>query len=139
MDEATSCATPSSTLRVLVVDDDFLCQKLATAILKKSGHSTTVAVNGREAVELAKVESFDLILMDITMPEMDGLEATRIIRDREKDTGRHVPIVAVTAGGADRETCLVTGMDDFMAKPLSAAKLAATIEIVRPVPQMGTE
>lgn len=139
MDEATGCATRSSALRVLVVDDDFLCQKLATAILKKSGYVATVAVNGREAVELAKVETFDLILMDITMPEIDGLEATRIVRDREKETGRHIPIVAVTAGGADRETCLKAGMDEFMAKPVTAAKLAATIELIKPVPQMGTE
>lgn len=138
MDEATNHPSGSSSLHVLVVDDDLLCRKLATAVLEKSGHSTTIAVNGREAVKLAEVKTFDLILMDIMMPEMDGLQATRIIRDREKETtGRYVPIVAVTAGSIERETCLAAGMDEFMPKPVRSAELAAMIELVMNLPKMG--
>jgi CheY-like chemotaxis protein len=139
MDEATDRRSESSLLHVLVVDDDPLCRTLATALLKKMGHSTTIAVNGREAVKLAEAETFDLILMDIMMPEMDGLEATRIIRDREKETGRYVPIVAVTAGGTERETCLGAGMDEFMPKPIRSAQLAAMIEFVMGSPRVGTQ
>jgi CheY-like chemotaxis protein len=139
MDQTPNARSPSSSLHVLVVDDDPLCQKLATALLKKKGHSTTLAVNGREAVKLAEIETFDLILMDIMMPEMDGLEATRIIRDREKETGRYVPIVAVTAGSTERETCLAAGMDEFMPKPIRSAQLTAMIELVIGLPQVGTE
>jgi CheY-like chemotaxis protein len=139
MDEATDRRSESSSLHVLVVDDDPLCRKLATALLKKKGHSSTIAVNGREAVKLAKVGTFDLILMDIMMPEMDGLEATRIIRGREKGTQSYVPIVAVTAGTTDRGTCLAAGMDEFISKPIRSAQLMAMIELVTGLPQVGTE
>jgi CheY-like chemotaxis protein len=108
-------------------------QKLFTALLGKTGHAVTVASNGREAVTLAEGKSFDLILMDIQMPEMDGLEATRRIRNREEKTGVHVPIVALTAS-EDRQTCLAAGVDEFMAKPIRPAELTAVIErVVRPL------
>ena len=139
MGEATDRPSGCSSLDVLVVDDDVLCQKLAVALLKKNGHSATIAVNGREAVKLAEVKPFDLILMDIMMPEMDGLEATRMIRDHEKEIGRHIPIVAVTAGSADRETCRAAGMDEFMAKPVRSAELVAMIELVMALLEMETE
>jgi CheY-like chemotaxis protein len=96
-------------------------------------YAVTIACNGREALDLAEVESFDLILMDIQMPEMDGLEATRRIRSREESTGVHVPIIALTAS-EDRQTCLAAGVDEFMAKPIRPAELTAVIErVVRPL------
>ncbi len=133
MDEVAQFPRESSSLRVLVAEDDALCQKLATAVLERSGHIVTIAGNGRDAVEQAEVNAFDLILMDVMMPEMDGLEATRVIRRREKETGVHIPIVAVTAA-SDRATCLAAGMDEFLAKPIRSAELAATIERVLIVP-----
>jgi len=113
----------------LVVEDDRICQKLAAAVLERNGHTVTIAENGRVAVKQVEVKAFDLILMDVMMPEMDGLDATREIRKREKETGVHVPIVAVTAA-SDRETCLAAGMDEFIAKPIRSGELAATIERV---------
>ena len=134
MGEVAESPTVSSSLRILVVEDDRICQKLATAVLERSGHIVTIAENGRAAVKQVEVTSFDLILMDVMMPEMDGLEATRIIRRREKETGaRVVPIVAVTAA-SDRESCLAAGMDEFIAKPIRSGELAATIERVLVLP-----
>mgnify|MGYP002629833409 FL=1 len=107
-------------LRVLLAEDSVVNQKLALALLKKWGHSGTVANNGKEAVELVARESFDVVLMDVQMPEMDGLEATRQIRQSEVGTDRHLPIIAMTAHAmkGDRELCLESGMDDYVSKPV---------------------
>ena len=107
-------------LRVLLAEDSVVNQKLALALLKKWGHSGTVANNGKEAVELATNETFDVVLMDVQMPEMDGLEATRKIRQSEAGTERHLPIIAMTAHAmkGDRELCLESGMDDYVSKPV---------------------
>lgn len=129
MGEVTQSPIRSSALHVLVVDDNTMCQTLAKAVLERNGHVVTIAENGRAAVNMIEVSSFDLILMDIMMPEMDGLQATREIRKREKRTGTHVPIVAVTAA-SDREQCLAGGMDEFIAKPIRSGELAAVIERV---------
>ena len=88
------------------------------------------AANGEEAVRAHAAESFDLILMDVQMPEMNGLEATAHIRDREKITGEHVPIIALTAHAiqGDRERCLESGMDDYLSKPLSASTLKEKVD-----------
>ena len=107
-------------LRVLLAEDSVVNQKLALALLKKWGHSGTVANNGKEAVELATQETFDVVLMDVQMPELDGLEATRQIRRSEVGTDRHLPIIAMTAHAmkGDRELCIDAGMDDYVSKPV---------------------
>jgi PAS domain S-box-containing protein len=109
-----------SCLRILVAEDNVINRAVATGILKKAGHVLVHASNGREAVEALKDGSFDLILMDVQMPEMDGLEATRQIRELEETTGDHMRIVAMTAHAmaGDRERCLAAGMDDYVSKPL---------------------
>jgi CheY-like chemotaxis protein/HPt (histidine-containing phosphotransfer) domain-containing protein len=117
-------------LRLLVAEDDPVSQKLAVGILAKRGHSVRVAQNGREAVEAVEQEPFDLVLMDLHMPEMDGFEATALIRAREFSHGGHLPIVAVTARAVtgDRERCFAAKMDDFVAKPVKGKDLVETIE-----------
>ena len=107
-------------LRILLAEDNVINRALAAGLLEKRGHSLVHAANGREAVEAYNNESFDLILMDVQMPEMDGFEATRRIRELEKATGRHTTIVAITAHAmaGDRERCLAGGMDDYVSKPL---------------------
>ena len=116
-------------LRILVAEDSPVNQKLALAVLRKMGHQVTLAATGTAAVETWKHEAFDLVLMDIQMPEMDGLEATRNIRALERPGGARTPIIAMTAHamGGDRERCLEAGMDDHVAKPINRADLAAAI------------
>ncbi|MCB0334034.1 MAG: response regulator [Bdellovibrionales bacterium] len=108
-------------LRVLVAEDNKVNQKLARKVLEKWGHSVTVAENGQEALEKLDSCTYDIILMDCNMPVLDGLEATRIIRLREKQTGAHVPIVALTANAfeEDKLRCFEAGMDDYIAKPMN--------------------
>ena len=121
-------------LRILLAEDNPVNQKLAVRLLEKQGWQVTVASNGREAVELASKDSFDLILMDVQMPEMDGLDATRVIRGKEKETGRHVPIIALTAHAMkeDRERCLQAGMDAYVPKPIKVQELFKVIEEILP-------
>ena len=116
-------------LRVLLAEDSVVNQKLALALLKKWGHSGTVASNGQEAVDLASRESFDAILMDVQMPELDGLEATRQIRQSESGTKRHIPIIAMTAHAmkGDRELCLEAGMDEYVSKPVRPWQLLTAL------------
>ena len=116
-------------LRILLAEDSLINQKLAVALLGQQGHAVKVAGNGREAVAYAAAETFDLILMDVQMPEMDGLEATAKIRDWERHADRHIPIIAVTAHAlkGDRERCLEAGTDDYIAKPLRAEELFEAI------------
>ena len=98
---------------------------LAVSLLKKWGHHVTVAENGKAALHCWEAEPFDLILMDLQMPEMDGFEATQRIRTQEQTTGHHIPIVAMTARAmkGDRERCLESGMDGYVAKPIRQQKL----------------
>jgi signal transduction histidine kinase len=123
-------------LRILVVEDNPLNQLLAVRIIQKAGHTTAVADNGREAVDLLQHEAFDLVLMDVQMPVMDGFEATAQIRHSEQGSGRHLPIVAMTANAlkGDREKCLAAGMDDYVTKPIQTAELFAAISAVVAVP-----
>lgn len=116
-------------LKILVVEDNIVNLTLALGILEKAGHSVTTAYSGVEAVEALRKQSFDLVLMDVRMPVMDGLEATRIIRRRERELGLHTPIIAMTASAMkeDRDACIQAGMDDFIAKPVSAAELLERI------------
>lgn len=117
-------------LRVLLVEDSRFNQKLAVALLEKRGHQVTVAHNGREAVELFFRQPFDRVLMDVQMPEMDGLEATQSIRQSEARSGWHVPIIAMTAQAmsGDRERCLAAGMDEYLTKPIRADHLYEVLE-----------
>jgi len=112
-------------LEILVAEDNLVNQRLILALLGKRGHAVAVATTGLEAVSQWKTGKFDLVFMDVQMPEMDGLTATRQIRQEEKTRGSHIPIVAMTAHAmtGDRERCLETGMDDYISKPLSGVSL----------------
>jgi PAS domain S-box-containing protein len=116
--------------RILLAEDNIVNRAVAAAILEKCGHSLVHAVNGREAVEAAARERFDLIFMDVQMPVMDGFEATRRIREAENILGRHTQIAAMTAHAmaGDRERCLNAGMDDYLSKPLDKVELLALID-----------
>lgn len=120
---------PLRPLRILLVEDNVVNQKLASLLLKKDGHSVVVASNGLEAVTIHGSEYFDLILMDVQMPEMDGLQATRLIRKAEMDSGRRIPIIALTAHAfkSDQDACLDAGMDAYITKPISKTILFQTI------------
>lgn len=115
---------------ILLAEDSLINQKLAIGLLQRWGHRVTVANNGLEAVQVSGERSFDLILMDVQMPEMDGLDATRQIRSRERQTGGHLPIIAMTAHAmkGDRELCLSAGMDGYLMKPIRAEQLFRQIE-----------
>jgi CheY-like chemotaxis protein len=135
--EVHSIVAPSVTLikevrplRLLLAEDNVVNQRLAVRLLEKRGHAVTVARDGREALRASASEHFDLILMDLQMPEMGGMEATAQIRAREVSTGAHIPIVAMTAHAmtGDRELCLEGGMDGYVSKPISAELLYATVE-----------
>jgi CheY-like chemotaxis protein len=117
-------------LSVLLVEDNVVNQKVAAMMLEKRGHRVVVSSNGKEALDAFDKEHVDLILMDVQMPEMDGFEATKLIREREKAKGGHIPIVAMTAHAmkGDREKCLSAGMDSYMSKPISQAGLFSIIE-----------
>ncbi|HUI55754.1 MAG TPA: ATP-binding protein [Bryobacteraceae bacterium] len=121
---------PSRKLSVLLAEDNPVNQKLAVRLIEKRGHLVTIAANGREAIALAAKGSFDVALMDIQMPEMDGYEATRRIREAEKGSGRHLPIIAMTACAmaGDREKCLNAGMDGYTDKPIDRTKLIRAVE-----------
>jgi PAS domain S-box-containing protein len=120
---------------VLVAEDNPVNQLVARRILRKLGHRVTIVDNGRDAVAKAQTGKFDLIAMDVQMPEMDGLDATRAIRSREKTTGSHIPIIAMTAHAmkGDRERCLAAGMDAYTSKPIRFQDLAQAIaEVTKP-------
>jgi len=116
-------------LRVLLAEDNPVNQRVASGMLERLGHQPALAANGREALALLERERFDLVLMDVQMPELDGLETTAAIRERERDTGAHVPIVALTAHAmkGDAEKCLAAGMDGYLAKPLQPKALETAI------------
>ena len=116
-------------LRILLAEDNRANQKVAKSLLERRGHSVVIAQNGKEAVETASTEQFDLVLMDIQMPAMDGFEATSVIREWEEMTGEHIPIVAMTAHAIKgyREQCLEAGMDGYIAKPINPDELIDTL------------
>ncbi|MFH0824499.1 MAG: response regulator [Pseudomonadota bacterium] len=117
-------------LHILLAEDNAVNKKLAVRILEKMGHTVVVAGNGREAVEFWESQAFHLILMDVQMPEMDGFEAVRIIRERERSGSRHIPVVAMTAHAlkGDKDRCRQAGMDDYISKPIDTRKLFESIE-----------
>jgi len=121
-------------LRILLAEDNPVNQKVSVKVLEKRGHSVTVAPDGHVAVALALRQTFDLILMDIQMPHMDGYEATAAIRESERQSGRHIPIIALTAHAmkTDQERCQAAGMDDFISKPIHLADLLEKVERFAP-------
>ncbi|WP_197171611.1 PAS domain-containing sensor histidine kinase [Novipirellula aureliae] len=127
---SSSSQTSSEPLRILLAEDGETNQMVATILLEGLGHQVKIAHNGCEAVQLSDTESFDLILMDLEMPEMDGIQATRQIRNREYGTNRHMPIIAMTAHAmeSDEQRCLEAGMDAYIAKPIRQNNVFVTIE-----------
>jgi CheY-like chemotaxis protein len=121
-------------LNILLVEDSLPNQKLAIGLLRRWGHEVTTADDGVEGLEVWADGNFDLVLMDVEMPEMDGLQATVAIREREQSTGGHVPIIAMTAHAmtGDRERCLAAGMDAYIAKPIRQREFAAVMEDLFP-------
>jgi len=117
-------------LRILLAEDNAVNQRLAVKLLENQGHHVTVADNGRTAVELWQAKSFDVILMDVQMPELDGLAATAVIRQHETTTGTRTPIIAMTAHAlaGDRQRCLAAGMDGYVAKPIRRHELFRTLQ-----------
>jgi PAS domain S-box-containing protein len=121
---------PARAARVLVAEDNIVNQRVAAGLLTKRGHEVTVVSNGREALAALQCGSFDLVLMDVQMPDMDGFEATSAIRAWERETGRHVRIVAMTAHAmtGDRDRCLAAGMDGYLSKPIDQRSLFDAVE-----------
>ncbi len=127
---------------ILLVEDNQVNQKLILLFLKKLGYQAETVSNGREAVKASSSNQYALILMDCDMPEMDGFEATIAIRHHEQGTGRHIPIIALTASvmKGDKEKCFAAGMDDFLGKPMNLQDLRAMIERWMPfTPLTGNE
>jgi signal transduction histidine kinase/CheY-like chemotaxis protein len=120
----------SRRLHILLAEDNFVNQRLAVRLLEKLGHHVTVAANGREALVVIQNQRCDLVLMDVQMPVMDGFEATTAIRENEKTTGAHIPIVAMTANAmkGDKERCLAIGMDAYISKPIEPQQLFQIID-----------
>jgi CheY-like chemotaxis protein len=116
--------------RILVAEDNPVNQIVAARLLERRGHRVTVVANGREAVAAVERERFDLVLMDVQMPEMDGFEATAKIRQAETGTGRHLLIFAMTARAmkGDEERCRMAGMDGYLSKPIRSADLYAIVD-----------
>ena len=127
--------SPLQPLRILVAEDNEFNAQLLEQLLVRRGHRVRLANNGREALALAEEGAFDLLLLDVHMPELDGFQVVQAIRERERTAGGHLPVIALTARSRkeDRERCLAAGMDDFLAKPIQAADLWAAIDrVVRP-------
>jgi two-component system, sensor histidine kinase and response regulator len=124
-------ATGGKSLKILLAEDNLTNQKLATRVLEKRSHAVTVVANGREALEALEKDTYDLVLMDMQMPEMDGFEATAALREKEKTTGRCQPVVAMTAlaMNSDRERCMAVGMDGYISKPIRPQELDELLDI----------
>jgi signal transduction histidine kinase/CheY-like chemotaxis protein/HPt (histidine-containing phosphotransfer) domain-containing protein len=133
-----SPAGASRKLRVLLAEDNAVNQRLVVKLMQKHGHELVAVNNGVEALDVLERETFDVVLMDVQMPEMGGFEATARLREREKSTGQHVPVIAMTAHAlkGDRERCLEAGMDDYVPKPLQAASLFEAIDRLVPNPSL---
>jgi signal transduction histidine kinase/CheY-like chemotaxis protein len=122
---ARELSKPSPALNILLVEDNLVNQRVATGLIEKRGHRVAIAENGQEALRMLEKESYDLVLMDVQMPVMDGLEATAKLRESEKNSDRHLPVVALTARAmkGDVELCLSAGMDDYLVKPIRVPDL----------------
>ncbi|HEV2687773.1 MAG TPA: response regulator, partial [Bryobacteraceae bacterium] len=138
-DHSLGNADLQSGLNVLVAEDNTVNQTVVSRFLEKRGNRVTVVNNGREALCALEHESFDLVLMDVQMPEMDGLETTAILRAREQSTGGHLPVLALTAYAmkGDQDRCLKAGMDGYVSKPVRPDELFTAIEQVLAAKQTG--
>ncbi len=125
----TSRETPCR-LHILLAEDNAVNQLLVVRLLEKWGHKVAIASNGKKALDALSRASYDLVLMDVQMPEMNGWETTRAIREMERETGKHIPIIAMTAHAmkGDDEKCFASGMDDYLAKPIRTAELIAILD-----------
>ena len=134
MDAGPKHDSGERSLRILVVEDNLVNQRIAMRLLQKRGHQVTVANNGREAIQFLEQSNweFDCVLMDIQMSEMDGLEATKTIRGMESSRKTHLPIIALTAHAMehDQELCFAAGMDRHLAKPIQTEQLLAVLREV---------
>jgi CheY-like chemotaxis protein len=121
---------PERRLHVLLAEDNAVNQRLAASLLERRGHKVTIAANGREALDAVRQQAFDVVLMDVQMPEMGGFEATAAIRALERDNGSQLPIIAMTAHAmkGDRERCLAAGMNEYLTKPLDPRQLCLLVE-----------
>src|SRR6202043_4071403 len=130
--QAPSPVPTTIPLHILVAEDNELSAQVLEQALVRQGHLIRLASNGREVLTLAEQGGFDLLLLDVHMPELDGFQVVRAVRERERTAGGHLPIIALTARSRkeDRERCLAAGMDDFLAKPIQAADLGAAIDRV---------
>jgi two-component system, sensor histidine kinase and response regulator len=143
---AVAPAADQQHFKILLAEDNLVNQKVATRFLEKRGHTVFVADTGKKALEAWREQSFDLILMDVQMPEMDGLEATAMIREQELvrkleySTEKHLPIIAMTAHAmvGDRDRCIAAGMNDYVSKPINADDLFAAIDRVMGAPQASS-
>ena len=117
-------------LKILLAEDNLVNQKLAMRMLERRNHLVTVVANGREALQALEHDAFDLVLMDMQMPEMDGFEATAVLREREMSSGRRQPVIAMTAlaMNGDRERCLAAGMDGYLSKPIRPQELDEVLD-----------
>ena len=133
--EALPATPPPPGLRILLAEDNRVNRFLAVRLLEKNGYRVETATNGKAAVDALERDTFDLALMDLQMPEMDGLAATARIRERERATGGHLPIIALTANAmvGDRERCLQAGMDGYVSKPIDITRLLEEIRRVQSV------
>ena len=124
--------TPQRRLRILLAEDNIVNQRLVVRLLEKYGHTMIVASTGREVLAALAQQPIDLVLMDVQMPDIDGLEATAVIREQERQRGGHLPIIALTAHAmkGDQERCLASGMDDYISKPINTQTLSAAISRV---------
>ena len=125
-------ASSERALRILLAEDGPVNQEVAVGLLELKGHHVEVVNNGKEALEALQRQTFDAVLMDIEMPEMDGLEATAAIRKKERAAGGHVPIIAMTAHAMKgfREQCTEAGMDGYVSKPVRSAELFDALDSV---------
>ena len=122
-------SSPPTQLRILVAEDNIINQRVARALLEKRGHQVAVATTGKQVLAMIAEQQFDVILMDVQMPELDGLEAAAAIRAAEAGTTRHLPIIAMTAHAmkGDAEHCIAAGMDAYVSKPVSQEVLFAAL------------
>jgi signal transduction histidine kinase/DNA-binding response OmpR family regulator len=133
--------TSTCPLRILIAEDNAVNQTFLQRVLERMGHVTVTAVDGLQAVQYHQSGNFDLIFMDVQMPQMDGYTATMAIRDLERGTGKHIPIIAMTAHALQgaREKCLAAGMDDYLSKPAKLAQIQQAIEQIRPAAMKSTD
>lgn len=129
----TNTSVISAPLRILLAEDNHVNQLVAVKLLNKRGHSVRVVTSGSQAIQVFQEEQFDVILMDVQMPDLDGYQATAAIRKLESGRATRVPIIALTAHAINgiREICVEAGMDGYVSKPIRIAELLAELEVVR--------